>query len=171
MPFIFNDIVASPSGRSLSILEDIYLQGGFRVLRTVKERDALPVSACKLGMLVRCIDVDKIFELAEIKIEYDADDNEIVSYVWKEFKLKPDIVVESPTAKPLTRWALTLRSTVLVPRDTYKLKIPVAKLLLAESISVSHPCKLWLKETEADLMLGDGAVFNQVLEHTFTADK
>lgn len=171
MPYIFNDSVASPPNSSIAILDDANLQGGYRVLATVKQRDELTINSCKVGMLVRCMDVNKLFELFELKVEFNEDDEEVYVLNWREFKLKPDVVVEVPTAKPLTRWALTLRSTSLAPGAQYKLKIPVSKLILVESASVDFPSKIWLKETESALQLGDGAVFNQILEHEFVTGK
>ena len=171
MPFVFNDTLASPSSSSIALLEDIYLQGGFRVLKDIAERDALVMSSCKLGMLVRCQKENKIFELKSFVQTYDEDDNEIYSLNWQEFKIKPDIKYSTAVARPLTRWALTLRSTLLVPGAKYSIKVPVSRLVFVETISVDFGCKIWLKETEAPLLLGDGNMFNQILEHSFVEPK
>lgn len=55
--------LAPKAGGTFYLLSDIYLQGGFRVLSTTAERDAIDDSCRKQGMLVYTIDSSKYYRL------------------------------------------------------------------------------------------------------------
>lgn len=171
MPIIFRDILTTPAGSSAYLLDDNFTYGGFRVLQKISDRDKLLDSACKIGMLVKVVEDGLVYELKEFKIEYDEDWNEVVTKVWEEFKFVHTEIFEEPTAQPLTRWVLPVRSTLIAPKATYQMRIPVSYLTILETLSVDKICKVSLRETDNPLQLGDGAQFNQTIEHEFVAGK
>ena len=170
MAYTFNDGLAPPQGSNFALLDSKYLSGGFRIVNTVAELDTIPNSSCVIGMLVRCLEDSKLYELEKLTVDYDENWEEIYVKVWKEFLFVRSEIFNEPKPRPLTRLSLPFRSTLLQPEAIYSLRIPVAKLVLLESVTVDKPCKIWLKETESPLQLGDGSVFNQILEHEFTSD-
>lgn len=170
MAYNFNDGLAPPQDSNFALLDSKYLSGGFRIVQTVAELDTIPNSSCVIGMLVRCLEDSKLYELEKLTVEYDENWEEIYVKVWKEFLFVRSEIFNEPKPKPLNRWSLPFRSTLIQPEAIYSLRIPVARLVCLESISVDKPCKIWIKETESPLQLGDGSVFNQILEHEFTSD-
>lgn len=62
MPLYPTSFFIPPAGVPF-IVEDKYMRGGYRVLPTIAERDAIHVAARKAGLLVRVMEDDTIYEL------------------------------------------------------------------------------------------------------------
>lgn len=170
MPIVFNDYFKTPTGVDATLLEDVYVAGGMMILSSVAERDKLQTSLLKLGMLVRTMDDKKLYELVDLKYDYNEDGEEIVLTRWDEIKVGGSVaVVANP--KPLSRWALSLRSTLLQPGDKYNLSIPVAKVVALKRLEVDNACRIVLQETKNSIVLGSLGGFKQVLDHEFKTDR
>ena len=157
-----------PLGAStFAILEDIFLQGSYRVLETEAEKDSIDVTTCKEGMLVRCLDTKKNYTLSKLTVGEDEFGDPIATKEWTEFSMSVPNTAGS-TVKALSRWQLSIKSSVLAPNAEFTIKLPFAKAIILERLEVDKLCKVEFKETKNDIILGDYATFNNVIDHEFT---
>ena len=56
---------------TFAILEDVFLQGSYRVLNTEAEKDIISPDACTVGMIVKCLDSGKMYSLSALTIGED----------------------------------------------------------------------------------------------------
>jgi hypothetical protein len=154
-----------PIGSStFAILEDVFLQGSYRVLEKDTDKDAINVDACTTGMLVKCLDTNRMYSLADMKIGEDEFGDPIANLTWTEFTI---VVPNTTTTKALSRWQLSIKTTVLMPSEAFTIKLPFAKSIILERLEVDKPCTVEFKETKSPIVLGDLSSFNNVLKYQF----
>lgn len=75
------DTIKPKNDGDFPVLEDVDLQGGFRVVADATERDAIPVERRKEGMLVYQLDEKKYYKLTTVGD-------------WEEAKMGADVAIE-----------------------------------------------------------------------------
>ena len=75
MPIALASYLIPRAGNSYALLEDIYIKGGFRILQTLAERDAIDPTATKVGMLVYVVDDKKTYRLLDGNVWEEKLDN------------------------------------------------------------------------------------------------
>lgn len=63
MPIFIIDTLQQYGGASFPLLQDVDLQGGFRVVATTALRDAIPANFRETGMYVHTLDTNKLWRL------------------------------------------------------------------------------------------------------------
>ena len=154
-----------PIGSStFAALEDIFLQGSYRVLATEADKNEINVEACSIGMIVKCLDTNRMYSLADMTTSEDEFGDPIASLTWAEFTIEvPNVAV----TKALSRWQLSVKTTVLLPSETFTIKLPFAKAIILERLEVDKPCTVEFKETKLPIVLGDLSSFNNILSKQF----
>jgi hypothetical protein len=173
MPYELVEYVQPQGGAQFAILEDLFLQGSFRVLQTEEDKANIDPTVCKQGMIVYCVDSGKTYALSEVSLAYDDIGDAIFSAVWSEFSLASEVPSGSGgssvvPAKALSRWQLTVKSGSLAPGAEWKTKLPFAKAIILERLTVDKLCDMEFKETSNSIVLGDFASFNNTISQSFT---
>lgn len=102
MPTVLGPII--PNSNSYPGLEDSYLGGGFRVVNSLAERDAIPASRRKAGMRVYVNDTDTVYRLGADLTSWVADFVSGSSVTWRW--LHPGLL--SAVTPPNPRWVITV---------------------------------------------------------------
>jgi hypothetical protein len=168
MPYEFVDLIKPQGNSQFALLEDMLLQGSYRVLQTEEEKNQIDPTTCKEGMLVKCLDSNKSYVLADLIFGEDEFGDPVVKTDWADFKVSiPNVSQNMTSVKSLGRWQLSIKTTVLPPGAEYKIKLPIAKAVILDRLEVDGLCDIKFEETNSKIVLGDYATFNNVLEHSF----
>lgn len=101
--YIFNDALVYPNNLPRKLVEDIYVQGGFKILKDIIDRDSYPIGLLKIGSIVRLQDTLQFWRVKNIVVSFDADDNEVYTAEWEKYNFGADSAAPTlPTVKPPT---------------------------------------------------------------------
>lgn len=102
MPIIFRDTLVSNARQTpLPLIRDIHISGGFMVLASVEERDALPVALLSRGQIVRTMETNQFWKVSNFVATYDDDWNEIITIEWELYDFGgPAPSTDAPRDKP-----------------------------------------------------------------------
>lgn len=120
-----------------ALLEDIFLIGSIRILEKDSDKDNINPSTCKQGMLVRCMDSNKLYILKKFESGFDDYGDPIISNIeWEEFKV--DVVKEEARDFTPSRLSLTISSLYPLGGSDPVLvqSFPISKAFIVSKVSV-----------------------------------
>lgn len=88
--YIFNDVIKYSGNKAQKIIEDIYVQGGFKILKNIADRDSFPASLLRVGSIIRLQDTFAFWRVKNIVLSYDQDDNEVKTVDWEPYSFGAD---------------------------------------------------------------------------------